>query len=48
MPPELYDRNDQITLSCSKIQYIEKQIDILVTFLYFGRHIEEITKGSVK
>ena len=48
MPLDLDDRNDQITLSCSKIRYNEKKIDIFVTFLYFCRHIEKMANGSVK
>ena len=48
MPPDLDDRNDQITLSCSKIRYNEEKIDIFVTFLYFCHYIEKMANGSVK
>ena len=48
MPPGLDDRNDQITLSCLKIRYNEKKIDIFVTFLYFCRHIEKMANSSLK
>ena len=48
MPPDLDDRNDQITLSCSKIQYNGKKIDIFVAFLYFCHHIENMAESSVK
>ena len=44
MPPDLDDRNDQITLSCSKLQYNEKKL----SFLYFCRHIEKMANSSVK
>ena len=47
MPADLDDRNDKITLSCSKIRYNEKN-DIFVTFLYFCHHIEKMANCSVK